>query len=83
MYGLNSTRSAIRVGRITRRSGVTTCEALESRRLLAIYTYVVPFGHSVAYIEDKSQGFPGQLQVRLDSPTADPVSPNPFENRPI
>jgi hypothetical protein len=57
-----------------------TCESLESRRLLTSYVYTVPLGYAAAYIQKKVPGLAGQVQIRLGSPTADPVSPNPFDN---
>src|SRR4051812_18338628 len=44
------------------------CERLESRRLLTTYSYVVPPGHSAAYLQ-ADRAASGRVQVRLDDQT--------------
>lgn len=62
---LRSTRSHRRAN-ADARSVAAALEPLEGRMLLTVYSYTVPLGHSVAYLQQVSE--PGQIRVRLDDP---------------
>jgi hypothetical protein len=67
---VRSTSSSADVSRRGRRSSIAGTrsffESLETRRLLS---YTIPSGHEAAYLQRLPAGDPGQIIVRLDSPT--------------